>query len=100
MKQLALYAYSSRLLNLNLHNFQTVEAYIGLSDRVKEDTYVWEDSGVIASYTNWNKAAWLLAGDCARMQSTGKWDDVYCHLIIFGIDTVQHPIVCERLMWL
>ncbi len=72
---------------------QSVEGYLGMDSMAKSEVWVWQDSGVLATYTNWGPRGWL--GDCARMKSTGIWDDVYCYMY-----KTTHPIECEKLLWL
>ena len=87
----------------SLLSFQPKEGYIGMKDRDRENTWIWEDSGRTANYFNWggnNPNGWVLE-NCARMYFNGKWDDVVCDLILpFVGDTYTLPVVCEKLLWL
>jgi hypothetical protein len=77
-------------------------AYLGLIDRYDNGRRLWETSGNYATYFNWASGApaFLLNQNCARMATNGKWDDVYCSIVLPLIgETISHPIICEKLLW-
>ena len=58
----------------------SLDAWIGFTDIASEGTWVWVD-GSSSSYTNWLSVApdnYDNNQHCARMMSTGLWDDVDC----------------------
>ena len=88
--------------NLIIEFFQTIEGYLGVSDYIAEGTWVWDDLGIIAPYTNWNTGEpnGGTGANCARMALSGKWQDDPCSRMFLFVETYTAPIMCERLIWI
>ena len=76
---------------LSLRGTSTADAndtWIGLHDRVVENTFIWTDD-TKSTYTNWDPAGNEPndSGDCVRIRSDGKWRDHNCSFL--------YPYVCE-----
>ena len=60
------------------------DAWIGLSDKATEGSYVWSDATSLGSYNNWKagqpSATNSGVQDCVKLMggSAGLWDDILC----------------------
>ena len=73
---------------------RTEGIWIGLNDRAKESSFVWEATGLSPKYTNWkleepNDLHYLggdnvVGEDCAHIKVSvgGKWNDMTCVPVI------------------
>ena len=63
--------------------FGSNNGWIGLNDIVTDGSYEWTD-GTSFNYANWannqptNRCLFFNCEDCVRMNSNGKWKDLYC----------------------
>jgi Lectin C-type domain len=82
--------------------FQPKEGYIGVKDYGHEGTWIWENSGKTATYFNWDSGEpnGGIFENCGRMLRSGKWQDVFCDVIVLGANWYTLPVVCEKLLWL
>ena len=67
---------------------------LGLSDRAKEGTFLWEQTGQKPGYTNWFGGGpndFNQNEDCVSMMYNGQWNDVPC-------DYFDQTIMCEKLL--
>ncbi|XP_077464838.1 snaclec alboaggregin-A subunit beta'-like [Stigmatopora argus] len=60
------------------------ETWIGLSNAIESETYLWTD-GSDNDYENFDNTG---NGPCVEMDDDGSWDDIQCSTI--------HPYVCIR----
>ena len=69
--------------------------YIGYRDVVQEGSFVWDRTGAVGNYTNWNTGEPNNAGaeDCTviRGVSLGNWNDVSCRR--------EYPFLCKKGKW-
>ncbi|XP_005092855.1 macrophage mannose receptor 1 [Aplysia californica] len=77
--------------------------WIGLTDMVKEDTYVWEDGTVLGpnDFKHWASGRLLHQfDDCAALDPSenGLWYDYPCESHLFGLISAEKSYVCEYKM--
>lgn len=99
-KDVSDYVIDKLVLDFNNAN----KIWIGLSDRLKEGTYVWEDGSPLGDYTNWapdngplNNSTSGTLQDCVTLDpnKNGRWEEDACANPLFGLFLHERPFVCQ-----
>ncbi|CAG5133936.1 unnamed protein product [Candidula unifasciata] len=75
------------------------KVWIGLNDKAKEGTYVWEDGTPLSGYSNWapTRNGTSANHDCVFFDASkqGFWDEDFCEDQLFGFIEHKRPYVCQ-----